>query len=406
MILTMRAIGTENDWDSIRITKRGYVYNDMVPSGNGPSAAKYNVLHAASCRWLKRMNLRVPKYAADELVVAVAWLETERGAEGASWKRCVACLGGSAGPAGEPRSAATSPDPAATTRLASVSPERATTSPSAAWSVTVAADVVVAVSPRRLQFQPRGDMKLWRDELRTAIGTIDVGDSRLVCEYHGPADGYDFDVENVCLYNVGGSALGTRTRRGVLIERTVTASGPHRLVYRGEGGGESGHWSAGETLATITDAQIPAIQDGSGMVSRVWWALRTQPIDVFAFSPGEEALVLELLVQRPADGATASAIVKNLVDGLICRMHFHDDLATLDASAALIAGHIRQTPAAAAAALTARDGAVLGGHPLFRPTNNQWLNADHRLVRIDLSLVDAARWTINASLSLARAVNH
>lgn len=70
---------------------KGYIYNDF--SGRGAGGAEYNVLHYADCETLSRMKASIPKYHFESLAEAVAWLESNRGAEGEHWKRCGVCFG-------------------------------------------------------------------------------------------------------------------------------------------------------------------------------------------------------------------------------------------------------------------------------------------------------------------------
>jgi hypothetical protein len=82
----MERIANEQRFRSICADGLGVVFNDF--SGHGASGAQYNVVHAATCRWLARSNLSVPKIWFEDLVTATSWLERERGLEGRAWKRC------------------------------------------------------------------------------------------------------------------------------------------------------------------------------------------------------------------------------------------------------------------------------------------------------------------------------
>jgi hypothetical protein len=46
----MQGIEGDEQFKAIREAGRGVVYNDF--SGQGASGAQYNLVHAASCRWL------------------------------------------------------------------------------------------------------------------------------------------------------------------------------------------------------------------------------------------------------------------------------------------------------------------------------------------------------------------
>lgn len=67
----------------------GLIYNDF--SGRGATGKKYNVLHAASCSWVTKSNINVPKYFFTNIDEAIKWLRRNRGREGKNWKRCGTC---------------------------------------------------------------------------------------------------------------------------------------------------------------------------------------------------------------------------------------------------------------------------------------------------------------------------
>jgi len=66
---------------------KGLIYNDF--SRGGSSGKNYNVLHAASCDWLAKSNVNVPKIFFNDIDEAIGWLRRNRGE---NWKRCGSCL--------------------------------------------------------------------------------------------------------------------------------------------------------------------------------------------------------------------------------------------------------------------------------------------------------------------------
>ncbi len=93
----MERIESELRFRSILRGERGMVFNDF--SGHAASGARYNVLHAAWCRWLDRSSPSVPKVWFEDLATAIDWLIRERGVEGRAWRRCGTCHArGTAGP--------------------------------------------------------------------------------------------------------------------------------------------------------------------------------------------------------------------------------------------------------------------------------------------------------------------
>lgn len=86
----MRKVTDLKDYQRIQDDGVGYVYNDFSPSGS--HGGDDNILHLASCRWLDLSNLNVDKYFFNTLIEAEIWLESHRGEEGESWRKCRTCL--------------------------------------------------------------------------------------------------------------------------------------------------------------------------------------------------------------------------------------------------------------------------------------------------------------------------
>lgn len=82
----MRKIIAVQDYQRIQDRGSGFVYNDFSPSG---AQGDFNILHLASCRWLKRSNLRVDKYFFNSHAEAEEWLDKKRPR---GWRKCRTCL--------------------------------------------------------------------------------------------------------------------------------------------------------------------------------------------------------------------------------------------------------------------------------------------------------------------------
>ena len=85
----MRRIESDEDLQRIWHEGRGLVYNDYT--GTGASGWRFNILHAASCRWIQTMETHIPKYFFEDLNDAVRWLTSNRGPERECWRRCDTC---------------------------------------------------------------------------------------------------------------------------------------------------------------------------------------------------------------------------------------------------------------------------------------------------------------------------
>lgn len=82
----MRIIRSNSELESLHSAGVGFIYNDF--SGRGSKGKDYNVLHTASCSWVVRSNVNVPKYFFSNIDEAIKWLLRNRGGEGKNWKRC------------------------------------------------------------------------------------------------------------------------------------------------------------------------------------------------------------------------------------------------------------------------------------------------------------------------------
>lgn len=85
----MKFIVSDVELERLHSAGKGFIYNDF--SRRSPSGKNYNVLHSASCGWMARSNVNVPKIFFKTLDEAIEWLRKNRGEEGRNWKRCGTC---------------------------------------------------------------------------------------------------------------------------------------------------------------------------------------------------------------------------------------------------------------------------------------------------------------------------
>lgn len=85
----MRKVNANEELSRLHANGVGLIYNDFARGG--AAGQKDNVLHAASCRWVSKSNVNVPKYFFEDLDEAVAWLTSNRGPEDVNWRRCGTC---------------------------------------------------------------------------------------------------------------------------------------------------------------------------------------------------------------------------------------------------------------------------------------------------------------------------
>ncbi|MDH5779053.1 MAG: hypothetical protein OEZ29_00475 [Candidatus Bathyarchaeota archaeon] len=87
--MEMKYIESNAELRQLHSAGKGLIYNDF--SGKGSGGKNYNVLHAASCRWVARSNVKVPKIFFGDIDEAIEWLRKNRGEGGRNWKRCATC---------------------------------------------------------------------------------------------------------------------------------------------------------------------------------------------------------------------------------------------------------------------------------------------------------------------------
>ena len=85
----MKEVHSDAELQQLHTIGKGLIYNDY--SGDGTWGFQYNVLHDASCRHIRKANVKYPKLFFDTLPEAIAWLSSNRGQESVNWKRCGTC---------------------------------------------------------------------------------------------------------------------------------------------------------------------------------------------------------------------------------------------------------------------------------------------------------------------------
>ena len=83
----MKYVESDGELKRLHSAGKGLIHNDF--SRRGSSGKNYNVLHAASCHWLAKSNVNVPKIFFNDIDEAIGWLRKNRGE---NWKRCGSCL--------------------------------------------------------------------------------------------------------------------------------------------------------------------------------------------------------------------------------------------------------------------------------------------------------------------------
>ena len=175
---------------------------------------------------------------------------------------------------------------------------------------------VSAWSTTRLPFEPRGDLKVFRDELRSAIRQLRAADDEgLVATYSSPVREF-CDVENVLIYNVGTSAFTNSARNELGFQRSFEPRDTREHKYRYEilprpiklG-------SVTEPVARWRSGELEGLSETTGLTS-LWWSIRHGDIEVGQQLEVGAPVRIELEVRGPRQINLAS-VVKAAVDASV-----------------------------------------------------------------------------------------
>lgn len=240
----------------------------------------------------------------------------------------------------------------------------------------------------RLPFEPRGEAKRARDELRRALKAL-ATTGELASVYCSVDRGF-CDVENVLLYNVGTSQFTELGSRRLCVTRSfqtppISPSGRayahhHRYAAAPE---PAADWRRGRLAGERTFAIPSPVR-----AATVWAAART--VAALTEDPSQShEFGLDVVLALPATSPLGLASsMKRLLDGLVSSFHAHDGSGDVDLVAGRLAQQLGTHSIAALKQLLLQGPAVLGTRSLVRPFGDgvQWNPADDWLVTIDVQV--------------------
>ena len=260
---------------------------------------------------------------------------------------------------------------------------------------------VEAWAPAYIPYEPRGESRRLRDELRRRIGGLRARDGEILhCAFSGWKPD-NADIENVLLYNVhdSGGCFRAAVGEGLRFELVHAdppptpsgdRSGSHysyRLVPAGHG---FAGWRLGAEFASWRSVDLGQLA-GPKKLEGVWWALRHSDVAISAVERASNMPFSVSLTLHPPVGHTVNpaSLLKGLLDGVVCAFQVHWDHSTVDVMASRLAKHIDAPGPDIAAQLVDERRAVLGGLPRLvhaRGKGVQWRPDDHLLVAGSLLL--------------------
>lgn len=243
-------------------------------------------------------------------------------------------------------------------------------------------DGVVGLTDFRLDFEPKGARKDYRDKLRTALRNYRLPQGQLL---HAvlTSDDTDLrhDLENVLLYNVGQGAFSALDSCGLRLERSQRApeEGYRYRAQYGPGHLADGfrYWRRGRSLAEWNQVHL-----GKGNAWDVWWALRGKlslhgKLDIRDWF----GVSVTIRARRPVKLAGA---IKGILDGIISACVDFDGPQREEISSRL-ARVCGVTPEEVTNHLTVKDAPLGRGEvvSVYRE-NVKWNPPDHRCLAIEL----------------------
>lgn len=266
-----------------------------------------------------------------------------------------------------------------------------------AYELVVSEDRVDLWSEVRLPFEPEGELRRMRDELRAALRQLR---GLQLCARFAGAEGSRFDLENVLFYNVGCSAFRALASRRVRFERAFDVppapSGIARPWHHSYSASLPCLWQPGPTVARLSlSTPRPSLS-----VAALWLAGQQIRTESGSVSDRDPLFVrIHLKTPRPLN---LTEVVKKLIDGVFCSLHSYAgepsaDLVSRISSAAGIA----QDTVGAYLARPGPLGPVRYVWP-FR-TGLQWSPADDRVVAVDIDWAPGAGpgWRLNFDVHAA-----
>ena len=285
------------------------------------------------------------------------------------------------------------------------------------YAVRTSDDTVEAWSTARLPFEPKGTLLQFRDELRTALGSLSPCPGAGMHATYGAADDGQFvDTENVLLYNVGTSHLRHLAARAITFERAFTYPTPpgesgmrpdrlHYVRYVVGPTADLSHWASAGRIAAFEDVDVSSL----AKPGPTWAAIRTQsaPPSPRLGAPQRFLVRLRIRDRRPAHGTNLAGLIKPVLDGVISAFHSHVGEADHVSRRLAEAGVGEYT--AVRRALRDSSWGALGPRPLVRPFGArgvQWNPADDYCVAASVELDPAPaaglRWQFSGELLRVR----
>jgi hypothetical protein len=262
---------------------------------------------------------------------------------------------------------------------------------------------VAVLSRYRLQFDSKPETLALRDAIHGATPVLVAGDDELLEAVYTSESRDPVDAENVLLYNVGVGGFARAARAGLRFERVVgrhPSGAAHHHAYGIAPLASGSHlWRPRRMALEVRGVVIPRLQEGSSP-DELWLALRRALPAVDSPVMGRFGLELAIRLSTE-DTVHPAAVVKPLLDGVVCAMQTHDGRDLIEASTRL-ARRLGLPREEAERLLMNRDCAWLGFRRLLwtRAEGIQWNPGDDLCMTCTLRVTRGTEtlWRLDARL--------
>ena len=252
-------------------------------------------------------------------------------------------------------------------------------------------------SVRRPPFEPRDWLVNLREDIRLALGDLDVTDHPLYALFSSE-DQTPFDAENVLFYNVGMSHFSRLMTRGVTFERSLRPASElsYEMTYSVDGVVEQ-VWRTGQTLleceVTLPGGAMPKFDAAS-----VWLAIkRATNLVCHGQIGGPYGISLRLVIPSHFAWSTSSNL-KGVLDGVLSAFHSYRGF-QLDEVSQRLASSLQIRQSEASQFLLDDDMAVLGARRTLWPLRAgvQWNPADDLCYHCEFT-TEPGDWGLHCSV--------
>ncbi len=270
-------------------------------------------------------------------------------------------------------------------------------------------------STQRLPFEPKGWLHEMRHDLKCALKQLKTKkNSILYASFYSDQEEF-FDVENVLLYNVGSGSFSHLCNKGLIFERVLLNTpvlniDNHEInmdYYHQyetlEDNPQRRYWNMEKRVAKWHDVSCQKISSNM-KPHQVWYDMKKGAVEIDNKCGISPFYGIKVEIKAPINTKTnLAAVVKPLLDGIICSFHSHNG-EQIDEVVNRLLNKVDENPEVLKAMLLDNNNVVLGKNRLIYPYRNyvKWNPDDHKFVYAEI-LVDYSNeenvWSMSGEIN-------